>query len=85
MDESIADGLIREYEEESGLKIKVGKLLDITEDFFTFKGTDIHGILIYYSVSKIGGRILSNGNGQDTVEVKFIEIDKLTEENFSRS
>jgi len=85
MDESISEGLTREYQEETGLKIKVGRLLGINEDFFTFKGTDIHGILMYYEVEKIGGEILPNGNGQDTGEVKFIEIDKLTEETSSRS
>jgi ADP-ribose pyrophosphatase YjhB (NUDIX family) len=85
MDESISEGLIREYEEETGLKVKVGKLLGISEDFFTFKGTDIHGILIYYEVEKTGGEILPSGNGQDTGEVKFIEIEKLTKETSSRS
>lgn len=85
MNESIPEGLIREYKEESGLKVRVGKLLGISEDFFTFKGVDIHGVLIYYEVEKIEGKILPNGNGQDTGEVKFIEIDKLTEETSSRS
>jgi len=85
IDELIPEGLIREYEEESGLKVRVGKLLGISEDFFTFKGTDVHGVLFFYEVEKIGGEILPNGNGQDTGEVKFIEIDKLTEETVSRS
>lgn len=85
MDESISEGLVREYYEETGFKIKVGKLLGISEDFFTFKGTDIHGILIYYEVEKIGGRILPNGNGQDTGEVKFVQINELTEKTASRS
>lgn len=85
MDESISEGLTREYEEETGLKIKVGKLLGISEDFFTFKGTDIHGVLIYYEVEKTGGKILPNGNGQDTGEVKFIKINELTEKSASRS
>ena len=85
MDESISEGLIREYKEETGLKVKIGKLLGVGEDFFTFKGTDVHGIFIYYEIEKIGGKILPNGNGQDTGEVKFIEIDKLTKETSSRS
>lgn len=85
IDESILDGLIREYEEETGLKVKVGKLLGISEDFFTFKDTDIHGILIYYEVEKVGGKVLPNGNGQDTGEVKFVEINELTEKTSSRS
>jgi len=85
MDESIPEGLIREYEEETGLKVKVGKLLGVGEDYFTFKGTDVHGIFIFFEVKKVSGKILPNGNGQDTGEVKFMEIDKLTKENSSRS
>lgn len=85
INESISEGLVREYEEETGLKIQVGKLLGISEDFFTFKATDIHGILIYYEVKKVGGKILPNGNGQDTGEVKFMKIDDFAEKNASRS
>ena len=85
MDESISEGLIREYEEETGLRVKVGKLLGISEDFFTFKGTDVHGILIYYQVEKTKGKILSNGNGQDTGEVRFIRLNELDKKISSRS
>lgn len=83
--ESILEGLIREYEEESGVRVRASKLLGINEDFFTFKGTDIHGVLIYYEVKKIGGKILPNGNGNDTGEVKFVNIDELTKKTTSRS
>lgn len=85
MDESISGGLIREYKEETGLKVTVDKLLGVGEDYFTFKGTDVHGIFIYFEVKKVSGKILPNGNGQDTGEVKFIELNKLTKGNSSRS
>lgn len=85
IDESISEGLEREFEEETGLKVKTGKLLGIAEDYFTFKGTDIHGILIFHEVRQVGGKILPNGNGQDTGEVRFMNIDNFTEENSSRS
>jgi ADP-ribose pyrophosphatase YjhB (NUDIX family) len=84
IDESVPQGLRREFEEESGLKIKVKKLLGINEDYFTAQGTDIHGVGIYYEVGRVGGKILPNGNGQDTGEVKFMEIDQLTEKTSSR-
>ena len=77
MDESIQEGLIREFKEETGIKVKVGKLLGVGEDYFTHKGIDVHGIFIFFE-----GK---NGNGQDTGEVKFLEFNKLTKENSSRS
>lgn len=83
--ESISEGLEREFEEETGLKVKAGKLLGITEDYFTFKGVDIHGILMFYEVQKVGGKIFPNGNGQDTGEVKFMDIDEFSKDNSSRS
>ena len=85
INESIPHALEREYFEETGIEVKTGKLLGIAEDFFTYYDEDIHGINIFYEVKKIGGKLLSNGNGSDTGEVKFMEIDKLMKKNSSRS
>jgi ADP-ribose pyrophosphatase YjhB (NUDIX family) len=85
INESIPHALEREYFEETGIEVETGKLLEITEDFFTYYGEDVHGINIFYEVKKIGGKILPNGNGWDTGEVRFIEIKKFTKKNFSRS
>jgi ADP-ribose pyrophosphatase YjhB (NUDIX family) len=83
--ESLRQGMEREFKEETGLKVKAEELLGIVEDFFTFRGTDVHGILIFYKVKKISGKLLPNGNGWDTGEVKFMDIKKLTQKNSSRS
>lgn len=83
LDEIIINGLIREFKEETGLKIKVGKLLLVEDNYFTFEGEDAHGILIFYEVEKISGELTPNG--EDSVDVQYLEIDSLTKENVHRS
>jgi len=84
MGESITQGLYREYEEETGLKVKRGKLLDVDEDYFTSGGEDVHGIFIYYEVLRTGGKMLKDGNGSDTAELKFIDIKDLNQGNVQK-
>ncbi len=85
MGENIAKGLYREYQEETGLKIKIKKLLGISEDFFTHNGEDIHGVLVYYEVVKTGGKLLTKGNGKDVAEVKFINLTDIKEKTFQNA
>lgn len=82
--ESISEGLYREFKEETGLEVKAARLICVNEDLFTWNGEDAQGIFIYYEVKKIGGELLSSGNGEDTAEVKFIDPNKLTKENTQR-
>lgn len=83
LDETISEGLEREFKEETGLSVKVGKLLLVEDSFFTFNGEDAHGILIFYEVEKICG-VLSV-NEDDSVEVKYLDIDSLNHGNVHRS
>jgi ADP-ribose pyrophosphatase YjhB (NUDIX family) len=83
LDETISKGLIREFKEETGLKIKVDKLLSVEDNYFTFEGEDAHGLLIFYEVEKISGELTPNG--EDSVDVQYFEIDSLTKENVHRS
>src|SRR3989338_303448 len=83
LDETITDGLIREFMEETGLMIKVGKLISVEDTYFTYNGEDAHGILIFYEVEKISGELTPNGD--DSVDVKFRDIDSLAQENVHRS
>jgi ADP-ribose pyrophosphatase YjhB (NUDIX family) len=46
--ETINNSLTREFKEETGLTVKVEKLITVTEDFFTYEGEDAHSILITY-------------------------------------
>ena len=82
--EKIASGLYREFKEETGLKVKISRLITVGENLFTWKGEDAQGIFIYYEVKKIGGNLLREGNRKDTVEVKFVDIDKLSKANIQK-
>lgn len=84
IDETIPEALSREFVEETGLRVKVGRLLDITEDFFTFEGEDAHGVLIYYEVQRLGGKLLKDGNNLDTGEVRFLKLSDLNKDNVQR-
>ena len=48
--ETTADGLIREYKEETGADIKVGKLLWTEECFWEWNGRKMHNISFYYQI-----------------------------------
>jgi len=82
--ENIKGSLFREFREETGLDVKAGKLITVTEDFFTHEGEDAHSVLITFEVSSVGGKLLPEGNQDDTGEVKFIGLEDLNKENTQR-
>ena len=82
--EKIASGLYREFKEETGLDVKIKRLVAVGESLFSWEGEDAQSILIYYEVKKIGGILLHKGNRKDTSEVKFVDIDRLTKNNTQR-
>lgn len=53
--ETTADGLVREYKEETGADIKVGKLLWTEECFWEWNGTQAHNIAFYYLIELADG------------------------------
>lgn len=83
--ETIAQGLKREFEEETGIRVKLERLFFVNEHMFTLRGEDAQGVFIYYEVQKIGGKLLKDGNGEDTAEVRFMDIDKLSEDNIQKT
>ena len=48
--ETTADGLVREYREETGARIRVGRLLWTEECFWEWNGTQAHNIAFYYRI-----------------------------------
>ncbi len=82
LDESIESALIREFEEETGISVGIKKLLAAEDNFFTFNGSDAHGILLFYEVEETGGT-LSPKHG-DSVEAKFLDIHTLGTDNMQR-
>lgn len=72
--ETIEQALKREVWEETGLKIKVGKLVDCQSSFYKSR---LHkeywnGILLYYICKKVGGK-LSKDNF-DEYEIKYADM-----------
>jgi len=53
--ETTVHGLIREYKEETGADIHVGKLLWTEECFWEWKGTQAHNIAFYYIIELADG------------------------------
>ncbi|MDQ3395828.1 MAG: NUDIX domain-containing protein [Bacteroidota bacterium] len=72
---SAEENLIREFKEETGLKIKVNKFLFVHE----YIGNPLHAVELFFSVEIVGGT-LSKGNDPEMVidkqiidDVKFME------------
>ena len=57
--ESLKEGLQREFLEETGITVDVGKLLYVTQDFFIHPATQkpYHTVLFYYACSNPRGEI----------------------------
>lgn len=92
--ENIEQGLKREFREETGLKVDVGRLLTVQEDFFITLGIvkkkrPIHSILMYYLCKNPLGQILTKY--LDGAEKKFmkkaewVSLDKIKKIKFHNS
>ncbi len=83
MGETLEDALKREFVEETNLTIKVKNIFDIEEQFFTNPNfnEDAHSFFIFYKVERISGELITNGNGDDVLEAKYINIKDLNKDN----
>lgn len=77
--ESVEEALIREYWEETGLKVKIGEALDVRSSFFAPKAKNSNGEseywncqLLYFLVKQTGGKL-----SIDNLEKKEKEYTKL--------
>jgi 8-oxo-dGTP pyrophosphatase MutT (NUDIX family) len=50
LNEPTRDTLVREMKEEMGRQVEVGRLLWLVENFFTWRGADIHELALYYEM-----------------------------------
>lgn len=53
--ETTADGLVREYKEETGADIRPGRLLWTEECFWEWKGSKAHNLAFYYLIELCDG------------------------------
>ena len=80
--ETTADGLVREYKEETGADIKVGKLLWTEECFWEWNGTQAHNIAFYYLIELADildtGEFVSHKDNCNVV-LEWMPIEKLAD------
>jgi ADP-ribose pyrophosphatase YjhB (NUDIX family) len=82
-DETLEQGLIREFEEETGLIVKPGKIIAVKEDFLIMPTRQaVHAFHHYYTVEVAGGELLPHGNGLDTSRVAFVDFAKAKSREF---
>lgn len=78
-DETLEQGLVREFEEETGLLVKIVQAVANEDNFCIMPtGRAIHAVLHYYLVEVTGGELLPDGNGFDTSRVDYIDLDAIT-------
>ena len=82
-DETIEQGLIREYKEETGLEVEVGKLLIIRDGWFYdedhFQGW--RTVRLFYQIKQSRGQIQKNGNNDDVMACQWKEKQEFTTQN----
>jgi ADP-ribose pyrophosphatase YjhB (NUDIX family) len=77
-DETLEQGLVREFEEETGLLVKSIQVVANEDNYCIMPtGRAIHGVLHYYLVEVVGGELLADGNGFDTSRVDFVDLDAI--------
>jgi len=81
--ERIEDALMREFNEETGISIKLSKSIGIKEDFFVFREEYAHSILVFYEVEKLAGGLDMAIKTGDSDGAEFIKFDKIDLESFT--
>lgn len=83
IDETLAEGLIREFKEESGLEVRVGPFVTMLEDFFYSGDIDQawHSLRFIYRVQLTGGTLAPGGNGIDVAAAAWLPRSELHERN----
>lgn len=83
--ETTAEGLVREFREETGADIQVGRLLWTEECFWSWNGTQAHNIAFYYLVELADGQLIPDTGDfvphrdNEKVVIGWLPIDKLSD------
>lgn len=83
MGETLDEALKREFIEETNLNIKVKNIFEVSEQLFTNPNfdEDSHSFFLFYKVEKISGQLVTRGNGDDVLGVKYVNFRDLNKEN----
>ncbi len=73
IDESLEEAVAREFEEETGLKVKIVKFICFKEGYLYQEDKDRawHTYRFFFEVEKISGEIRVKGNGDDVLAAEF--------------
>jgi ADP-ribose pyrophosphatase YjhB (NUDIX family) len=77
--ESVEQGIAREIEEETGLKVKETNYLFSIPNIYSYSGMDIHTMDLFFRCTVEEGIPVPN---DDVAELEWIAIDKLKSEEF---
>ncbi len=75
--ETVKQTLIRELEEETGMKIFVGKLVYINENYFQQMGEEVHEIGFYFLSSVIGEIPERIESREGHIDFRFLNISEV--------
>jgi ADP-ribose pyrophosphatase YjhB (NUDIX family) len=83
--EKIEDGLRREIDEETGIEVKIKKLLLVKENFFYYEPSDeaYHAFLFFYSCDPITFDLKIESDDLESKNPKWIKIDDIKKEDLS--
>ncbi len=83
--EPIESALIREVKEETGVEVKIGKIIHCDYSFFKlpFKGNFVHSIHLYYECRIVNGKLstdfLDTQEKQYADKPEWVELNKVNE------
>jgi ADP-ribose pyrophosphatase YjhB (NUDIX family) len=84
--ETLAGGLQREFEEETGLRVKVGLVISVTDSFVIMPtGRPVHAILHFFLVEVAGGTFQPTGNGFDTTYVDYVDLATVPDNDLTQA
>jgi 8-oxo-dGTP diphosphatase len=76
--ETLAGALVREVQEETGLQIRVGPVVEVLDRVHRAADgrVEYHFVLVDYLCAPIGGRLMPNS---DAADARWANVDELTE------
>lgn len=77
--ETLEDGMVREFWEETGVHVRVKHLVDFREGFIAFARHPFHSLRYYYAVAGDGGEVLSP-DPDELSSVAWVGVDEIRPE-----